>query len=80
MTKQYNSHHVNLGDLPDVTKAECVYAPYKDCGIWGNYYFGNEVFTRQMNFMGLTTPTNRATGINEVEVFRARNKLYNELM
>ncbi len=80
MIKQYNSHHINLGDCPDVTKAECVYAPYKDCGIWGNYYFGNEVFTRQMNYMGLTTPSNRASGINEVEVYRARNKLYNELM
>jgi predicted Zn-dependent peptidase len=44
--KQYNSMHALLGDLPDVTKAESLYYAYSDCGIFGNYFFGNEVFTR----------------------------------
>ena len=44
--KQYNSMHALLGDLPDVTRQECIYSPYSDCGIFGNYFFGNEVFTR----------------------------------
>ena len=78
--KQYNSLHAMLGDLPDVTRQECIYSPYSDCGIFGNYFFGNEVFTRQMNYCGVGLPTIQAHFLNEVEVIRARNKLYNELM
>jgi hypothetical protein len=44
--KQYNSMHALLGDLVDVTRADSLYFPYSDCGIFGNYFFGNEVFTR----------------------------------
>ena len=44
--KQYNSMHALLGDLPDVTRSECHYFPYSDAAIFGNYFFGNEVFTR----------------------------------
>ncbi len=78
--KQYNSMHAMLGDLPDVTRSECIYSPYSDCGIFGNYFFGNEVFTRQMNYCGVGLPTIQAHFLNDVEVIRARNKLYNELM
>lgn len=78
--KQYNSMHAMLGDLPDVTRHECIYSPYSDCGIFGHYFFGNEVFTRQMNYCGVGLPTIYAHYLNDVEVIRARNKLYNELM
>ena len=44
--KQYNAMHMLLGELVDVTRADCSYLPYSDCGIFGNYFFGNEVFTR----------------------------------
>jgi processing peptidase subunit beta len=44
--KQYDSMHAMLGDLPDVTLGESLYYAYSDCGIFGNYFFGNEVFTR----------------------------------
>ncbi|TNV80358.1 hypothetical protein FGO68_gene11189 [Halteria grandinella] len=77
--KQYNSMHAMVGDLPDVTRHECIYSPYSDCGIFGHYFFGNEVFTRQMNYCGVGLPTIYAHYLNEVEVIRARNKLYNEL-
>ena len=33
--KQYNSLHAMIGDLPDVTRHECIYSPYSDCGIFG---------------------------------------------
>lgn len=46
MSKQYNAMHNLLGDLVDVTRQECLYSPYSDCGIFGNWFFGNEVFTR----------------------------------
>lgn len=78
--KQYNSMHALLGELPDVTIADSHYFPYSDCGIWGNYIFGNEVFVRQMNYSGVCMPTIYSHYVNDVEVIRGRNHLYNELM
>ena len=40
--------HAMLGDLVDVTRSDAIYNAYSDSGIWGNYFFGNEVFTRQI--------------------------------
>lgn len=31
--------------MPDVTLHKCDYIPYSDCGLFGNYIFGNEVFS-----------------------------------
>lgn len=78
--KQYNSMHALLGDLVDVTRADSIYHAYSDCGIFGNYFFGNEVFTRQMNYCGVCLPTIYSHYLNDVEVYRGRNNLYNSLL
>lgn len=78
--KQYNSMHVLLGDLPDVTRHESLYYAYSDSGIWGNYFYGNEVFTRQMNYCGVCLPTTYSHYLNDVEVYRGRNHLFNTLL
>lgn len=78
--KQYNALHTMIGDLPDVTRSRCYHLAYSDAGIFGNYFFGNEIFTRQMTYCGMCLPTIYAHYMNEVEVFRARNKIYNELL
>ncbi len=78
--KQYNSMHSLLGDLPDVTMAESHYFAYSDCALFGNYFFGNEVFTRQMNYCGTCLPTIYSHYLNEVEVVRGRNHLWNSLL
>lgn len=78
--KQYNSMHALLGDLVDVTRGDSLYYAYSDCGIFGNYFFGNEVFTRQMNYCGVCLPTIYSHFLNDVEVYRGRNDLYNSLM
>lgn len=78
--KQYNSSHALLGDLVDVTRADSHYFAYSDSGIWGNTFYGNEVFTRQMNYCGVCMPTIYSHFMNDVEVYRGRNHLYNELM
>jgi len=80
VAKQYNAMHCLLGDLPDVTLAQSHYFTYSDSAIFGNYFFGNEVFTRQMNYCGVCLPTIYSHYINEVEVIRGRNNLYNYLM
>lgn len=78
--KQYNSMHALLGDLPDVTMANSHYFAYSDCGIFGNYFFGNEVFTRQMNYCGVCLPTIYSHYLSDVEVVRGRMALYNSLL
>ena len=78
--KQYNSMHALLGDLPDVTMADSHYFAYSDAGLFGNYFFGNEVFTRQMNYCGVCLPTIYGHYLNEVEVIRGRNHLWNSLL
>jgi hypothetical protein len=72
--------HSLLGDLPDVTMAESHYFAYSDCALFGNYFFGNEVFTRQMNYCGTCLPTIYSHYLNEVEVVRGRNHLWNSLL
>ena len=72
--------HALLGDLVDVTRADSQYYAYSDCGIFGNYFFGNEIFTRQMNYCGVCLPTIYAHFLNDVEVFRGRNAFYNKLL
>jgi processing peptidase subunit beta len=78
--KQYNSMHALIGNLPDVTKANSHYMAYSDTGLFGNYFFGNEIFTRQMNYCGVCLPTIYSHYLNDVEVKRGRNNLYNELL
>jgi len=78
--KQYNSMHALLSALPDVTRADCHYLAYSDSALFGNYFFGNEVFTRQMNYCGVCIPTIYSHYLNDVEVIRGRNFLYNSLM
>ena len=72
--------HAMLGDLVDVTRADSLYYAYSDTAIFGNYFFGNEIFTRQMNYCGMCMPTVYSHYLNDVEVFRGRNNLYNTLL
>jgi processing peptidase subunit beta len=78
--KQYNALHSLVADLPDVTVHNSHYWAYSDCGIFGNYFFGNEIFTRQMTYCGMALNTIYGHFMNDVEVFRARNAYYNELL
>jgi len=78
--KQYNSMQALIGNLPDVTMQDAHYLPYSDSGIFGNYFFGNEIFVRQMNYCGVHMPTIFAHYTTDVEIYRGRNHLYNSLM
>ena len=78
--KQYNSMHSLLGALPDVTRANAHYLAYSDCGLFGNYFYGNEIFTRQMNYCGVCLPTIYSHYLNDVEVVRGRNNVYNAML
>jgi processing peptidase subunit beta len=79
-SKQYSMLEGWVGSLPDVQKAVGIYSPYRDCGLFGTFLYGNEVFVRQMTYTGIFIPASYGHYINQVEVYRARAKLYNELL
>lgn len=78
--KQYRMFETWLGQLPDVQKGVGIYSPYRDCGLFGSFFYGSEVFTRQMTYSGIFIPSAYGTFVNQVEVYRARAKLYHELL
>jgi len=78
--RQYNTIHWHLGNLPDITIQKSIYAPYGDTGLFGAYFHGNEVHSFQMFYMAQLILSEYASYLNQVEVFRGRNKLYNDLL
>ncbi|KRW98191.1 Metalloenzyme, LuxS/M16 peptidase-like protein [Pseudocohnilembus persalinus] len=78
--RQYNSMHTELGNLPDVTLHKSSYIPYSDTGLFINYLHGNEVFSTQMLYLSQFILSEYASYINQVEVTRGKNSLYNELL
>ena len=79
-TKQYSTLDANMGDRPDISKACGIYTPYRDCGLFGMYLYGNDVWTRYMTYQGISQPANYGMYMNQVEVFRARARIWQELL
>ena len=42
---QYNSFHTHLGNYPDMILHTPFYFPYSDTGLFGNFIYGNEMYT-----------------------------------
>jgi processing peptidase subunit beta len=78
--KQYSTLEANLGARPDISKAVSIYTPYSDCGLFGTYLYGNEVWARTMTYQGIVIPANYGIYMNQVEVFRGRARLWQELL
>jgi hypothetical protein len=63
-----------------VTRHDCIYSPYSDCGIFGHYLFGNAGSSRQLNLCGQRLHDTFAHApISELEVTRAKQRLFMEL-
>lgn len=78
--KQYSAFEMYCASLVDVQKGCGIYSPYKDCGIFGTFLHGNECWTRQMTYTGIFLPASYGGYLNQVEVYRARARLYHELL
>lgn len=77
---QYNHLHTYLGEIEDLGKHECLYVPYKDTGLFGHYASSTDMSAFWAP-AGCLKATRRATSyVMDCELFRARNKLYHELM
>jgi processing peptidase subunit beta len=49
---QYNSFHTDLGNYADIIMHKPFYFAYSDTALFGNFFFGNEVWNRQMLLLG----------------------------
>ena len=78
--KQYSMFENFLATLIDVQKGCGIYSPYRDCGLFGAFIHGNECWTRQMTYAGIFIPASYGIYVNQVEIYRARAKLYHELL
>jgi processing peptidase subunit beta len=78
--KQYSTLEATMGARPDISKACGIYTPYRDCGLFGMYLYGNEVWNRYMTYQGISQPANYGLYMNQVEVYRARARLWQELL
>jgi len=56
------------------------YFPYSDTGIFGNFIYGNEMFSNEMSVITQNKMSIYAQYINQSEVFRARNKYWNDIL
>jgi mitochondrial-processing peptidase subunit beta len=76
-TKQYSTMEAHCATMVDMQKGMGMYSPYRDCGLFGTFFHGNEVWTRMMTYSGIFIPASYGNYINQVEVYRARARLYN---
>jgi hypothetical protein len=61
-------------------KHECLYIPYGDCGLFGHFTSTIDV-SATFPPVAVLKSTNRATKwISDAELYRARNKLYDDLL
>jgi processing peptidase subunit beta len=77
--KQYNSFAAFLAKRKDIIKQQAIYSPYSDCGLFGNYFMGNEAHAMDMTYCGLHFPTKFSDYIDDIEVARGKQKVYHEL-
>ena len=72
--------HDFVKNIPDLQRYDAIYSPYSDCGIFGHYFYGDPRFTQNMSYIGGIVGEVMSEYLTEVEVTRAKYKLYNELL
>lgn len=48
---QYNSFHSHLGNFPDLILHQPFYFVYSDTALFGNFIYGNEMYTPEMSVL-----------------------------
>ena len=66
--------------VPDLQRYDAIYSPYSDCGIFGHYFNGDPKMASQMSYLGGVVGNIMAEYLTDLEVTRAKNKLYHELL
>ena len=72
--------HELVSKIPNLERYDAIYSPYSDCGIFGHYFQGDPRFQNHMSYVGGIIGEVMAEYLTDVEVTRAKYKLYNELL
>ena len=77
---QYNWLHTWLGEIEDIIEHQSIYLPYRDVALFGHYVSCLDLGAH-MAPMAVMKASRRATSyIMDLELYRARNKLYHDLL
>lgn len=61
---QYNTFHEDLGDYPDIVLHKPLYFAYSDVGLFGNFLFGNEIWSKQLVLLSQNKMSSYAQNVN----------------
>lgn len=76
---QYNSFHTWLGNTPDIILHKPFYFAYSDTGLFGNFIYGNEMYSQEMS----VTPQNKMSTFAQFvnyRLYRLINLKFSELV
>ena len=76
----YNHLHKRLDSSQGIKKHECLYIPYKDVGLFGHYLTCHHEATPFIGKNLIENFQDYVDDLNEFEVSRGKNKVYNELL
>ena len=66
--------------VPELQRYDAIYSPYSDCGIFGHYFNGDPAQANQMCYLGGIVGQVMSEYLTDMEVTRAKYKLYHELL
>lgn len=75
---QYNSLHTDLGNFCDIVLQKPFYFAYSDVGLFGNFFFGNEVWNKPMLLLGQNKMSEYAQNVLYVIIFRSNRLRFSE--
>ena len=78
--RQYNYMHRSLGYMSGVSLQHTEYIGFSDVGLMTGYLHGHDFWGREMMYYNQHMLSGYAHNLNQVEVFRARAELFNELL
>jgi processing peptidase subunit beta len=78
--KQYNYLHRHLGEMTGINLQQTKYEGFSDVGVMTGLIHGNDVWGKQMMYINQHMLSWYSHNLNQVEVFRARARIFNELL
>jgi predicted Zn-dependent peptidase len=76
----YNSLHKKFDSLMGIKRHECLYVPYKDVGVFGHYIECTHEIMPDVCKTVYDSFLEYAEDIDEVQIDRGKNKIFNELL
>ena len=72
--------HTALAKIPELIRSDTLYSPYSDCGIFGFTFQGQQDYIKAMNAVGTLVPGVLSQDIEDYELERAKNTIFNEIL